>query len=384
MFGQTANLFELFGFRVRVDLSWVLLAALVAWSLATGYFPTVAPGLAVATYWWMGIAGVIMLMFSLVFHELSHSLVARRYGLPIGGITLFVFGGVAEMEDEPGSPKAEFLMAIAGPLASFLLAAVAYALSAWGDSGALPIPVAAVLHYLALLNFVLGAFNLIPAFPLDGGRMLRAALWHFKGSSRAATRIAARIGGYFGFALIAIGILNAFQGDLVGGLWMGLIGLFLRGAANASLMQSVVTRGLHGERIERFMTPNPSTVPPSIALRELVDRYIYRDRHEAYPVVDENGRLAGIVTVHDVRAQPREEWDAITVGQIATEPGPDNTIDARADATRALALMQKGRLGRLMVTRDGRLVGIVALKDMMRLFALRMDLEGDTPDAPAR
>jgi Zn-dependent protease/CBS domain-containing protein len=384
MFGQAVTLFQLFGFRVRVDLSWILLAALVAWSLATGYFPGIAPGQSVETYWSMGVAGVIMLMFSLVFHELSHSLVARHYGLPIGGITLFVFGGVAEMEGEPVSPKAEFLMAIAGPLASFFLAAIAFGLASWGDGGAFPTTVTAVLHYAALLNVVLGTFNLIPAFPLDGGRMLRAALWHFKGSSRAATRIAARIGGYFGFALIAIGILNAFQGDVVGGLWMGLIGLFLRGAANASLMQSAVTRGLQGERIERFMTPNPSTVPPSITLRELVDRYIYRDRHEAYPVVDEGGRLAGIVTVHDVRAQPREEWDFTTVGQVATEPGPDNTIDAGADATRALALMQKGQLGRLMVTRDGRIVGIVALKDMMRLFALRMDLEGDAPDRPSR
>jgi CBS domain-containing protein len=130
------------------------------------------------------------------------------------------------------------------------------------------------------------------------------------------------------------------------------------------------------------MTP-PSTVPPSIA-SELVDRYIYRDRHEAYPVVGEGGRLEGIVTVHDVRAQPRAEWDSITIGQVATETGPDNTIDARADATRALALMQKGQLGRLIVTRDGKIVGIVALKDLMRLFALRMELEGDTPDAPAR
>lgn len=384
MFGQTADLFTLFGFRVRMDLSWLLLAALVTWSLATGYFPTTAPGLTSADYWWMGIAGVVILLFSLVFHELSHSLVARRFGLPIGGITLFVFGGVAEMEAEPVSPRAEFLMAIAGPLSSFFLAALAFAASSWGDRGALPVSLHAILHYMAMLNFVLGAFNLIPAFPLDGGRMLRAALWHFKGSSRTATRIAARIGGYFGFALIAIGVLNAFQGDLVGGLWMGLIGLFLRGAANASLMQSVVARGLQGERVERFMTPDPSTVSPEVTLRELVDRYIYRDRHEAYPVVTEDGRIAGIVTVHDVRAQPHEAWSTTTVGQVATESGPDNTIDASADATRALALMQKGQLGRLMVTRNGRLVGIVALKDMMRLFALRMDLEGDAPDEPSR
>jgi Zn-dependent protease/CBS domain-containing protein len=376
MFGRTADLFQLFGFRIRVDLSWILLAALVTWSLATGYFPTMAPGESTAAYWWMGIAGVIALMFSLVFHELSHSLVARRYGLPIGGITLFMFGGVAEMQDEPVSPKAEFLMAVAGPAASYVLAGLAYLLANWSEGADLPATITSVLGYVALLNFVLGTFNLIPAFPLDGGRMLRAALWHFKGNSRAATRIAARIGSYFGLALIAVGVLNAINGDIVGGMWMGLIGLFLRGAANSSEMQGVVRRGLEGERVERFMTPDPSTVPPATSLRAFVDGYIYRDRHEAYPVVDDAGNLRGMVTVHDVRAQPHDEWDAITVAQIATEAGPGNTIDARADAMKALSLMQSTGHGRLMVTRNGKLVGIIALKDLMRLFALRMDLEG--------
>jgi Zn-dependent protease/CBS domain-containing protein len=376
MFGRTADLFEIFGFRVRVDVSWLFLAALITWSLATGYFPQIEPGLASGTYWWMGIVGAAGLFLSIVFHELSHSLVARRFGLPIRGITLFLFGGVAEMEQEPVSPKAEFLMAIAGPLSSFLLAGIFHLLSAVAGD-ALPRPVGGVFGYLALLNFVLAVFNLLPAFPLDGGRMLRAVLWHRKGSSREATRIAARIGSYFGIALIAIGIMNAIGGDLVGGFWLGLIGLFLRSSALAHMQESALRHSLEGERVARYMTADPVAVPPALTLRELVDRYIYRERHEAYPVTDPSGRLLGIVTVHDVRAQPREEWDRITVGQVMTEIGPDNTIDADADAVRALSVMQKGGHGRLLVTRDGQLAGIVALKDLLRLLALRMDLEGN-------
>ncbi|MEX1109886.1 MAG: site-2 protease family protein [Dongiaceae bacterium] len=376
MFARTMDLFEIFGFQVRVDITWLFLAALITWSLATGYFPQIEPGLAARTYWWMGIAGMIGLFLSIVFHELSHSLVARRFGLPIRGITLFLFGGVAEMEQEPVSPKAEFLMAIAGPISSFLLAGTFYLLAA-AAGDALPHPVVDVLGYLALLNFILAAFNLLPAFPLDGGRMLRAVLWHRKGSSRDATRIAARIGSHFGVALIVLGILNAIGGNLVGGFWLGLIGLFLRSSALAHMQESALRHSLEGERVERYMTAPPVTVPPTLTLRELVDRYIYRERHEAYPVSDSSGRPLGIVSVHDVRAQPREEWGRITVGQVMTESGPGNTIDADADAVRALSTMQKNGHGRLLVTRGSQLVGIVALKDLLRLLSLRMDLEGD-------
>src|SRR5208282_1157904 len=217
--GHRFTLFSLFGFKVRVDISLLFLALLVTWSLASAVFPPQLPGLDRATYWWMGVAGTIGLFFSLIFHELSHSLVARRYGLPIRGITLFIFGGVAEMSDEPPSAKAEFWMALAGPAASILLALLAWALSSLGAAAGLPEPVTAVVAYLALINAILAVFNLVPAYPLDGGRVLRAALWWRKGDIVAATRSAARAGGAFALLLMGLGVLQVVTGNFVGGIW---------------------------------------------------------------------------------------------------------------------------------------------------------------------
>ncbi|MGF1592248.1 MAG: site-2 protease family protein [Kiloniellaceae bacterium] len=234
MNGRSITVFELLGFKIRVDISWLLLAVLITWSLALGVFPFWYEGLAPATYWWMGLAGMFGLVFSLIFHELSHSVVARHYGLPIKGITLFIFGGVAEMAEEPKSAKVEFWMAIAGPLASFLLAAVFFLAAALGEALALPVPINGVLDYLAFINLLLGAFNLIPAFPMDGGRVLRAALWHWRGDLRQATRIASNAGKTFGFLLMALGVLNVVSGNFIGGMWWFLIGMFVRGAAASS------------------------------------------------------------------------------------------------------------------------------------------------------
>ncbi|MCK5276199.1 MAG: site-2 protease family protein, partial [Alphaproteobacteria bacterium] len=217
MFGRGIPLFRILGFQVKLDASWLILAVLVTWSLAAGYFPARYEGLSGPTYLWMGVAGALGLFASIVFHELSHSLVARRYGMQIRGITLFIFGGVAEMEDEPPTAKAEFLMAIAGPIASAVLSVSFNILGDFGVRMGMAAPVPAVLGYLSFINMLLAAFNLVPAFPLDGGRMLRAVLWGWKGDLRWATRIAANAGASFGFALIAFGLFNIITGNLIGG-----------------------------------------------------------------------------------------------------------------------------------------------------------------------
>lgn len=374
MFGRQITLFELVGFKVKVDMSWVFLALLIAWSLAQGVFPAFYQGLPTRIYWWMGVAGVIGLFFSLVFHELSHSLVARRYGLPIRGITLFLFGGVAEMEEEPASPKAEFLMAIAGPIASALLAGIFYGLSAWGTARGLPDAVLGVTRYLGFLNGLLAVFNLLPAFPLDGGRVFRAALWHWKGDLRAATRIASKVGVGFGFVLMALGVLHVLIGDFVGGMWWFLIGLFLRGAATGSYYQLMTRRALEGESVRKFMTGQPKSIPPNITVRQFVDDYVYRYYHDLFPVT-QNSRLIGCVTTRQVKEVPRDQWDVKTISAIVTPCSGENTIEADADAVKALSLMQRSANSRLMVTDHGRLVGIIALKDLLKLLALKMDLE---------
>src|SRR4030067_3422695 len=208
MFGKRVTLFKLLGFQVRIDLSWLILVVLLTWSLAHGYFPFQYKNLPNAIYWWMGAAGTVGLFVSIIFHELCHSLVARRFGLPMRGITLFIFGGVAEMDEEPPSAKAEFLMAVAGPISSVLLGGIFYAMYLFTYKTGWPILVFAVLNYLAILNWLLAGFNLLPAYPLDGGRVLRSALWEWKKNIRWATRIASQIGAGFGIALIVFGVLN--------------------------------------------------------------------------------------------------------------------------------------------------------------------------------
>ena len=374
MLGKPIALFELLGFKVKMDLSWVFIALLITWSLAQGYFPEIVKGLSPLTYWGMGIAGVAGLFFSLVLHELSHSIVARHYGLPIRGITLFIFGGVAEMEEEPAEPKAEFLMAIAGPIASAALAAAFFATAIVGNAQGLPEPVLGVMGYLALINGVLAAFNLIPAFPLDGGRVLRAALWRWKGDLRWATSIASRLGSSFGLALIAFSVFNVLTGNLVGALWWFLIGIFIRQASAQSYQQMLFRGALAGRRVREFMTKQPVAVPSNITVRELVDGYVYRYGFDLFPVVD-GARLAGCVGTGQIRRVPREQWDMTDVAAIMSPCSRENMIEADEDATQALSLMTRTGNSRLMVTERSRLVGIVSLKDMLKLLALKMDLE---------
>ncbi len=375
MFGKRLALFELFGFKVHVDISWALLAVLVTWSLAVGYFPSRYEGLTQAAYWWMGFVGLLGLAFSIVFHELSHSLVARHFQIPIKGITLFIFGGVAEMDEEPPGPRAEFFMAIAGPIASFILAAAFYAIGSAAEARALPVTIVGVAEYLALINVILGGFNLVPAFPLDGGRALRAALWHWRGDYRSATRQAAQMGSTFGLVLIAVGIMNFVGGNVVGGLWWCLIGLFMRGAANASVYQLATRRALEGETVERFMSTPVISVSPDLTLDRFVEDYVYVHHHDFFPVL-EGTRPIGGLTTRQVAAVPRDSWGRVRAAEVMIPLDRDNTVAPEADAIRALSKMQSTGNSRLMVLRDDQLVGLISLKDLLKFFALKVDLEG--------
>lgn len=374
MFERRMTLFRILGFEVRIDASWLILAILVTWTLAAGLFPAWYPGLAANTYWWMGVVGAIGLFFSIILHELSHALVARRYDLPIKGITLFIFGGVAEMTEEPVSPKVEFLMAVAGPIASFVLAAIFYGIGAGGAAGGWPQPVTGVIAYLAVINIVLAVFNLIPAFPLDGGRMLRAALWGWKGQIRWATRIASNIGSGFGLALIFLGIFNVVTGNFIGGFWWFLIGLFLRSAASMSYRQVVIRQALEGVPVKRLMNRTPVTVAPSLAVSDLVENFFYRYYFKMFPVVD-GDRLLGCVTSGAVKDLPRERWPHATVADIMRRTLPENTVRPDLDAVEAMALMNRSRNSRLLVADQDRLVGIITLKDMLSFLSLKLEFE---------
>jgi Zn-dependent protease/predicted transcriptional regulator len=373
MFGKRITLFTLLGFEVHIDMSWLIIALLITWSLAKEWFPANYQDLAPATYLWMGLCGAAGLFFSIVFHELCHSLVARRFGLPIKGITLFIFGGVAEMSDEPSSAKAEFLMAIAGPLSSIFLGLILYVVIALGGE-MMSTPVIGVIDYLAPINLILAAFNLLPAFPLDGGRVLRAALWQWKKNLRWATRVASRIGAGFGILLILVGIFNVVMGRIIYGIWQFMIGLFLRNAAQMSYQQVLIRKALEGETVQRFMKKDPVTAPSSISIKELVEDYIYNYHFKMYPVV-EGRELVGCITSREVKDIPRDQWTSRTVGNVASRCSPENSIEPAADALKALSVMSRTGNSRLMVVDDGRLVGIITLKDIMGFISVKLELD---------
>ncbi len=373
MFGKRLKLFKLFGFEVGVDLSWVIIAILIAWSLSTGYFPFQYENLSTRTYWIMGIVGALGLFISIIAHEFSHSLAAKKFGLPMKGITLFIFGGVAEMTDEPPSPKAEFTMAIMGPVASVALALFFYTAYQMGAAAGWRDPVVGVVGYLGFINLVLAIFNLIPAFPLDGGRVLRSVLWGWKDDLRWATRVSSRIGAGFGVFLIVLGFLRVINGNFVGGMWFFLIGMFLHGAARASYQQLITRRALQGETVRRFMKTDPVTVPPSITLDRVVEDYIYKYHHKLFPVTD-SGRLIGCITTREVKEIPQEQWPHRTAGQVAQDCSETNTISPDADALNALSRMSRNGSSRLMVVEGDQVVGIIALKDMLSFLSLKVEL----------
>ncbi len=374
MFGKSIRIFSLFGFDVKVDISWLVLAFLITWSLAQGLFPYYFKDLSSATYWWMGIFGALGLFFSIIFHELSHSLVARNFGLPIKGITLFIFGGVAHMEEEPSSAKAEFMMAIAGPVSSIILGIALYALRTAGRIGNWPVPVTGVIGYLAIINWILAGFNLLPAFPLDGGRVLRSILWKWKQNIGWATRISSRIGTIFGFLLIAMGVIQFFSGNLIGGIWWFMIGLFLQNAARMSYQQLITRRALEGESVKSLMITDPVTVPPTITIKELVEDYIYKHHYKMFPVVDAD-KLVGCITTRQIRQVPKEEWQSKRISEIANTCSAENTIHPDTDVVKVLSLMNRTRNSRLMVIEGDRLLGIIALKDIMNFLSIKLDLD---------
>jgi len=369
------HLFTLFGFEVKLDLSWLLLALLISWSLGAGWFPEEYPGLSRYTYAWMGIAVAVGVFFSIVFHEFSHSIVARHFGMSIRGITLFIFGGVAEMESEPPGPRSEFLMAIAGPISSFLLAAVLKGVTALALAGGWPAAIAGVTSTLALINFTVALFNLAPAFPLDGGRVLRAALWHWRRDLRQATFISSRIGRGFGIALMAIGAFAFLSGDLIGGMWWFLIGVFVRSAATSSYQQLMLKDMVQGQPVRRFMRSNPVTVPPSISIEQWVRDYVYRHHFKMYPVL-EGSRLLGCISVDSLDSLRAEQRASTTVRDLMEARSADNTVNADMDTMALLSsiLRTDGR-SRFMVVDADRLVGIISLKDLLELISLKLQIE---------
>lgn len=375
MFGQRVTLFTLLGIEVRANTSWVLLAVLVFWSLATGLFPAQLPGLSVPAYWALALLGTIGVFFSLLFHEFSHALVARRHGMQIDGITLFLFGGVAEITEEPASPRIEVRMAAAGPIASGVLFLVFSLLATL--VGLLPAaePVASVLGYLALINLILAIFNLFPGFPLDGGRMLRGWLWHRRGNLLSATRTASRMGQAFGLTLLILGFWSLLSVGALGGLWWILIGIFVMGLARAAYDQTAARLAFEGTPIERFMVAGPISVTPELTLDDFVRDYAYRHHYSVFPVT-ERGQLVGQVRTRAVRDVDQDDWPHTKVSDIMRSFSDEQLAAPEDDADQVLRKMQQSQSGQIIVADGNQLKGIVTLRDLLEYLSLREDLTG--------
>jgi Zn-dependent protease/CBS domain-containing protein len=362
------------GIPVGVHYTWFVALWVLTWSLARTYFPARLPGLPAGTYWALGVAASVLLFGSVVAHEVGHALAARRYGIRTRGIVLFMFGGVAQIGREPPTPSAELVVAVAGPATSWVVAALC-ALARAATSGT---ALGALAGYLVWANTALAVFNLVPGFPLDGGRVLRALVWGLTGDLTRASRIASRVGQAVAVAFIAAGILLAFTGNVVGGLWLVLLGWFLDAGAQAGYQQVLLRQALEDVRVADVMSRAVHTVEPSLTLDALIADYLLPLKHGGFPVVW-GDRLLGVVTLHDIKDVPRERRASTTVREVMTPLQRLRTVRPSSSAYEAFERMAQDGIGRvLVVDDDGILVGILTRSDLLHLLRLREEL-GEIP-----
>jgi Zn-dependent protease len=368
------RLFKVLGIRISIDYTWFIVFFLFAWSLAYGYFPYQNPGFNTATYIFMGLVSSLSLFICVLIHELSHSHTANRLGLDIKEITLFIFGGMAQLTREPDDPKVELKIAIAGPLASLALAFIFKALQGIVDGVAAMPVLSAVLGFLATINLVLLIFNMVPGFPLDGGRVLRALWWLKTGDIMKSTRLASRIGKGFAFFLIIFGFLQIFAGHFTQGLWAVLIGVFLQQAAEGSYRQLIMKMALEGVRVRDIMTKEVVTVDSNLTIAEVVEKYFFNYHFVSFPVTS-HGRVEGLLTLNNVRSVERERWDTTFVRDVMERLTPGMVLAPEDTALHVLSKMAGEGVGRYPVIFRGELVGILTRRDIMKIMELKSELE---------
>ena len=382
---------RIFGIEIDIDGSWLFIFFLISWELGTAFsqlHPEWGGGLA----WGIAIATALLFFVSVLLHELAHSLVGQSQGVPVHSITLFLFGGVSDIQREPPSPKAEFLIAIVGPVTSFIIGAILYLLAGvsagpidtmTGSSVAMAglSPLSTMLLWLGSINILLAVFNLIPGFPLDGGRVLRSILWAITGNLRRATRWASGVGQVIAWLFIFAGITMVFGAQipflgsgLISGLWLAFIGWFLNSAALQSYRQVVVHDVLHGVPVARIMRSNPPTVPSNTSITSLVYDYVMGTDDSAFPVID-NGQLMGIVTLKDIRSVGRDNWDTQKVNQIMTPINKLVVASPDDDAADDLDKLAKQDVHQLPVVRDGKLVGLLRQSDILKWLHLQSNVQ---------
>ena len=365
----TLPLGRIAGIKVGINWSVMVIFLLITVGLAAGRFPILQPDLSPATYLTAGLAAGVVFFLSLLAHELSHAIVARRNGVEVEGITLWLFGGVALLRDEAPDPGAELRISGVGPLVSLVLAVGFGVIAAALDAAGVAAIAVEVFAWLALINAVLAIFNLVPAAPLDGGRILRSILWRRRGDRYGAAITAARAGRSFGWILVFLGLLNFVAGAGLAGLWLVMIGWFLTMAAGAEEQHAMNRRALGGLRARDIMTPRPASAPPGITVERFLDDYVFRNRHSTFPLVIDGG-VVGLVTLSRVKEVPRDLRATTTIDAVACPfddvpvVGPDQPLEE------LLGQMSSGADGRVLVVDHGELVGIISPADVMRQIEL--------------
>ncbi|MDP9236444.1 MAG: site-2 protease family protein [Chloroflexota bacterium] len=371
---------RIFGVDVGIHWSWVFIFFFVTWSFATGVLENFYPQWSDPQRWIGGAFVAAIFFLSVLAHELSHAIVSNRNRLPVRSITLFVFGGVANLTQEPDTPGLEFRIAIVGPLTSLALggmfALLFVALRPFSDG------LAGICANLALINASLALFNMLPGFPLDGGRVFRSIVWARNHNRLRATRTAARMGEWIAYAIMGIGIVYTYFGGVFNGLWFLFIGFFLRNASSASYEQLVIETTLSGIPVRDVMQTNISTVPPDLSVEELVHEHLLRHNNRCFAVMAA-GDFAGIITLSDVRKLPRDQWPTTSVYRAMTPANRLHTIDPSANLAQVLHLMSEHDVNQLPVLRGRELVGILHRSDVMRFIQVRRDLSDHAPDAVA-
>jgi Zn-dependent protease/CBS domain-containing protein len=360
------------GIPIDLDYSWFLIVILITWVLAVNYYPPEFKGGTSAEYWLMGAVTAVLFFASIVVHELAHSWVAIRYKIPVHRIILFIFGGVSQIAGEPPSASAEFLIAVVGPLTSFALAAVFFFLE--------PLlvnitPALAVAKYLALINGMLGLFNLIPGFPLDGGRVFRAIVWGVSKNFRKATLIAASIGRFFGFLFIVTGVWQALRGNVGNGLWTAFIGWFLESAAAGQVQQQMVQGLLVGHKVSEVMGNKCTHVPGDTSIQKVVDQEVLTHGRRCF-LVDRGDRVVGLLTLHNLKEIPRVSWTTTTAAQAMIPLEELSSIDANAELWTAMEKMGRDGINQMPVMLGNNVVGMLSRGDIVKYLQTLQRVSG--------
>jgi Zn-dependent protease/CBS domain-containing protein len=366
---ENLSLGRIAGIHVGLNWSLLVIAALIAWSLAVGLLPSAAPGQTSGAYWTAGIISAFVYLACLLAHELAHSIVAVRRGVRVEGITLWLFGGVSRFSSESSSPGAQAWITFVGPLTSLLLGVVFFLASVALGGGAQPNLLAATLSWLGYINILLGVFNLLPAFPLDGGRILQSLIWLRTGDRLRATSIAARIGRAFAFLFIAYGLITFFvSGSLIGGVWAVFLGWFLLSAARAEEAGGLIRQALSGISVAEVMTPNPVQAPDDTSVEDALHSYILASRHSTFPTHDAGGRLSGLLTLAALKNVAPNARATTLIKEIICPLDKVSTVRPADPATNLLNDSEGCSEGRTLVVDNGQLVGIVSPSDINRLL----------------